>query len=131
MDRLQLIGVFVVVLLVVAIVIRKRAARPKTVPTRINPAQLGLDAQYGDTAVVAFSGPLCHACQEWGKELKAAGIPYRNIDVLQESRLAQAYAIKSTPVILVVERTSGNVLGSFTTEPSAASVERVRSLMFV
>lgn len=131
MDRLQLIGVFVVVLLVVAIVIRKRAARPKTVPTHINPAQLGLDAQYGDTAVVAFSGPLCHACQEWGKELKAAGIPYRSIDVLQESRLAQAYAIKSTPVILVVERTSGNVLESFTTEPSAASVERVRSLMFV
>lgn len=131
MDRLLLVGVFVVVLLVVAIVIRKRAARPKTVPTRINPLQLGLDAQYGDTAVVAFSGPLCHACQEWGKALNAAGIPYRSIDVLQEASLAQAYAITSTPVILVVERNSGNVLESFTDEPSAASVERVRSLVLV
>ncbi len=131
MDRLLLVGVFVVVLLVVAIVIRKRAARPKTIPTRINPLQLGLDAQYGDTAVVAFSGPLCHACQEWGKALHAAGIPYRSIDVLQEASLAQAYAIKSTPVILVVERNSGNVLESFTDEPSAASVERVRSLVLI
>ncbi len=131
MDRLLLVGVFVVVLLVVAIVIRKRAARPKTIPTRINPLQLGLDAQYGDTAVVAFSGPLCHACQEWGKALHAAGVPYRSIDVLQEASLAQAYAIKSTPVILVVERNSGNVLESFTDEPSAASVERVRSLVLI
>lgn len=131
MDRLQLVGVFVVVLLVVAIVIRKRGVRPKTVPTRIDPLQLGLDAQYGDTAVVAFSGPLCHACQEWGKALHAAGIPYRSIDVLQEASLAQAYAIKSTPVILVVERKSGTVLESFTDEPSAASVERVRSLVLV
>jgi len=97
MDRLLLVGVFVVVLLVVVIVIRKRATRSKTVPTRIDPLQLGLDAQYGDTAVVAFSGPLCHACQEWGKALSAVGIPYRSIDVLQESGLAQAYAIKSTP----------------------------------
>ena len=131
MDRLLLVGVFVVVLLVVVIVIRKRATRPKTVPTRIDPLQLGLDAQYGDTAVVAFSGPLCHACQEWGKALSAVGIPYRSIDVLQESGLAQAYAIKSTPVILVVERNSGNVLESFTDEPSAASIERVRSLVLV
>ncbi len=131
MDRLLLVGVFVVVLLVVAIVIRKRAASPKTVPTRIDPLQLGLDAQYGDTAVVAFSGPLCHACQEWGKALTAAGVPYRSIDVLQEASLAQAYAIKSTPVILVVERKSGNVLESFTDEPSAASVERVRSLVLI
>ena len=131
MDRLQLVGVFVVLLLVVAIVIRKRAARPKTVPTRINPLQLGLDAQFGDTAVVAFSGPLCHACQEWGKALKAAGIPYRSVDVLQEASLARTYAIKSTPLILVVERKSGNVLESFTDEPSAASVERVRSLVLV
>ena len=131
MDRLLLVGVFVVVLLVVVIVIRKRATRSKTVPTRIDPLQLGLDAQYGDTAVVAFSGPLCHACQEWGKALSAVGIPYRSIDVLQESGLAQAYAIKSTPVILVVERNSGNVLESFTDEPSAASIERVRSLVLV
>jgi hypothetical protein len=131
MDRLQLVGVFVVVLLVVAIVIRKRAARPKTVPTRINPLQLGLDAQFGDTAVVAFSGPLCHACQEWGKALKAAGIPYRSVDVLQEASLARAYAIKSTPLILVVERKSGNVLESFTDEPSTASLARVRSLVLV
>lgn len=111
------------------IVIRKRAARPKTIPTRVDPVQLGLDAQYGDTAVVAFSGPLCHACQEWGKELKAAGIPYRRVDVLHESRLAHAYAIKSTPVILVVERKSGKVLESFTDEPTVASIDRVRSLV--
>ena len=131
MDRLLLVGVFIVVLVVVAIVIRTRAARPKTVPTRINPLQLGLDAQYGDTAVVAFSGPLCHACQEWGKELTAAGIPYRRVDVLKESRLAHAYAITSTPVILVVKRSNGAVLESYTDEPSAESVDRVRSLVLV
>ena len=110
MDRLVIVGIFVVVLVVAAILIRRRAARPKTIPTRIDPVQLGLDAQYGDTAVVAFSGPLCHACQEWGKELTAAGIPYRRVDVLKESRLAHAYAITSTPVILVVKRSNGAVL---------------------
>lgn len=131
MDRLVIVGVIVVVLLAATIVVRRRAAHPKTIPTHIDPVQLGLDAQYGDNAVVAFSGPLCHACQEWGKELQAAGIPYRRIDVLHESRLAHAYAITSTPVILVVERTSGNVLESFTNEPTAESVERVRSLVLI
>ena len=131
MDRLQIVGVVVVALLTVTILIRRRAARPKTIPTRIDPVQLGLDAQYGDTAVVAFSGPLCHACQEWGKELTAAGIPYRRVDVLKESRLAHAYAITSTPVILVVKRSNGAVLESYTDEPSAESVERVRSLVLV
>ena len=131
MDRLVIVGIFVVVLVVAAILIRRRAARPKTIPTRIDPVQLGLDAQYGDTAVVAFSGPLCHACQEWGKELTAAGIPYRRVDVLKESRLAHAYAITSTPVILVVKRSNGAVLESYTDEPSAESVDRVRSLELV
>ena len=131
MDRLVIVGIFVAVLVVAAIVIRRRAARPKTIPTRIDPVQLGLDAQYGDTAVVAFSGPLCHACQEWGKELTAAGIPYRRVDVLKESRLAHAYAITSTPVILVVKRSNGAVLETYTDEPSAESVERVRSLVLV
>ncbi len=131
MDRLVIVGIFVVVLVVAAILIRRRAARPKTIPTRIDPVQLGLDAQYGDTAVVAFSGPLCHACQEWGKELTAAGIPYRRVDVLKESRLAHAYAITSTPVILVVKRSNGAVLESYTDEPSAESVDRVRSLVLV
>ena len=131
MDRLQIVGVVVVALLTVTILIRRCAARPKSIPTRVDPVQLGLDAQYGDTAVVAFSGPLCHACQEWGKELAAAGIPYRRVDVLHESRLAHTYAIKSTPVILVVDRTSGNVLESFTDEPNVESVQRVRSLVLV
>jgi hypothetical protein len=130
-DRLVIVGVIVVVLVVAAIVIRRRAASPKSIPTRIDPVQLGLDAQYGDTAVVAFSGPLCHACQEWGKELTAAGIPYRRVDVLHESHLAHTYAIKSTPVILIVKRSNGTVLESYTEEPSAESVARVRSLVLV
>ena len=89
MDRL-LIVIGVLVLVGAAVAYRRLRGRPQTsLPSRVDPAQLGLDASHGTTAVVAFSGPLCHACQQWGSELHSAGIPYRKIDVLHEAGLAR------------------------------------------
>ena len=103
-----------------------RAGRPTAFPARVDRARLGLAADR-DAAVVAFSGPYCHACQEWSAELDSAGIPFRKVDVLQEAGLARAHGITHTPVVLVVDR-SGRVLEGYDDAPDAASVDRVRQL---
>ena len=131
MDRL-LIVIALLVLVGAAVAYRRVRGAPQTsLPMRVDPAQLGLDASHGDTAVVAFSGPLCHACQQWGSELEAAGIPFRKIDVLHEAGLARAYGITHTPVILVVDRSDGRVLAGYDDAPDTASVEHVRELIAV
>ena len=125
MDRILIAAVVLAAVGVLAVVLRRRAARPDTLPTRVDTARLGID---GDgTGVVAFSGPLCHACQEWSAELDAAGIPFRKVDVLAEAGLARAHGITHTPVVLVVDRT-GRVLEGYDDAPDAASVDRVREL---
>ncbi len=131
MDRLLIVGAVLALVAAVLIIRRRTAAHPSALPTRVDPLQLGLDASHGDTAVVTFSGPLCHACQQWGRELEAAGIPYRRVDVLHESSLARAYAITHTPVVLVVERESGAVLAGYREGPDADSMGNVRSLTTV
>ncbi len=132
MDRLLIVGAVLALVAVVMIIQRRRsAAHPSALPTRVDPRQLGLDANHGDIAVIAFSGPLCHACQQWSHELEAAGIPYRRVDVLHESSLARAYAITHTPVVLVVERESGAVLAGYREGPDADSMGNVRSLTTV
>ena len=123
MDRVLIAAVVLAAVGVLALVLRRRAARPATLPTRVDPARLGLDAR----GVVAFSGPLCHACQEWSAELDAAGVPFRKVDVLQEAGLARAYGITHTPVVLVVDD-DGRVLEGYDDAPDAASVDRVRQL---
>ena len=131
MDRL-LIVIGVLVLVGAAVAYRRLRGRPQTsLPSRVDPAQLGLDASHGTTAVVAFSGPLCHACQQWGSELHSAGIPYRKIDVLHEAGLARAYGVTHTPVILVVNQADGRVLAGYDDAPDAASVDHVRELTAV
>lgn len=131
MDRL-LIVIAVLVLVGAAVAYRRLRGAPQTsLPARVDPAQLGLDASHGDTAVVAFSGPLCHACQQWGSELHDAGIPYRKVDVLHEAGLARAYGITHTPVVLVVDRADGRVLAGYDDAPDAESVGHVRELVAV
>jgi hypothetical protein len=131
MDRL-LIVIAVLALVGAAVAYRKLRGAPQTsLPARVDPTQLGLDASHGDTAVVAFSGPLCHACQQWGSELQSAGIPYRKIDVLHEAGLARAYGVTHTPVILVVDRSDGRVLAGYDDAPDAASVGHVCELVAV
>jgi hypothetical protein len=131
MDRL-LIVIAVLALVGAAVAYRKLRGAPQTsLPARVDPTQLGLDASHGDTAVVAFSGPLCHACQQWGSELQSAGIPYRKIDVLHEAGLARAYGVTHTPVILVVDRSDGRVLAGYDDAPDAASVGHVCELVTV
>ena len=123
MDRVLIAAAVLAAVGVLALVLRRRDARPTTLPTRVDPARLGLDG----SGVVAFSGPLCHACQEWSTELDAAGIPFRKVDVLQEAGLARAYGITHTPVVLVVDDT-GRVLEGYDDAPDPASVDRVREL---
>ena len=130
-ERLLIVLTLLAVIAAVIVISRQRAARPKTIPTRVDPLLLGLNASHGDNAVIAFSGGLCHACQQWGEELKRAGIPYRRVDVLEEANLALSYNVTRTPVILVVERSSGNVLVSYTKGPNPTSVERVHALTAV
>jgi len=129
MDRLLIVAA-VLLLVGAAVAYRRLRGAPQTsLPSRVDPAQLGLDASHGTTAVVAFSGPLCHACQQWGSELQSAGIPYRKIDVLHEAGLARAYGVTHTPVILVVDRTDGRVLAGYDDAPTTASVKHVRELV--
>ena len=131
MDRL-LIVIALLVLVGAAVAYRRLRGTPqRSLPARVDPVQLGLDASHGDTAVVAFSGPLCHACQQWGSELQAAGIPFRKIDVLHEAGLARAYGVTHTPVVLVVDRADGRVLAGYDDAPDATSVEHVRDLVSV
>ena len=131
MDRL-LIVIALLVLVGAAVGYRKLRGAPQTsLPARVDPVQLGLDDSHGATAVVAFSGPLCHACQQWGSELQAAGIPFRKIDVLHEAGLARAYGVTHTPVVLVVNRSDGRVLAGYDDAPDTASVEHVRELIAV
>lgn len=131
MDRLLIVAA-VLVLVGAAVAYRHlRGRRETALPARVDPQQLGLDAQHGATAVVAFSGPLCHACQQWGEELQSAGIPYRRIDVLHEAGLARAYGVTHTPVVLVVDRADGRVLAGYDDAPDAASLEHVRELVAV
>ena len=125
MDRLLVVAA-VLALVGAAVAWRRlRAGRPAAFPARVDARSLGLDAD--GTAVVAFSGPLCHACQEWGAELDAAGIPYRKVDVLKEAGIARAHGITHTPVVLVVGA-DGRVLEGYGDAPDAASVDRVRAL---
>lgn len=129
MERL-LIVIALLVLVAAAVAYRRLRGAPQTsLPTQVDPDQLGLDDTHGATAVVAFSGPLCHACQQWGSELQGAGIPYRRIDVLHEAGLARAYGVTHTPVVLVVDRADGRVLVGYDDAPDAASVQRVRDLV--
>jgi hypothetical protein len=129
MDRLLIVAALLA-LIGAAVAYRRLRGAPKTaLPARVDPHQLGLDASHGATAVVAFSGPLCHACQQWSGELDAAGIPYRKIDVLHEAGLARAYGITHTPVILVVDRADGRVLAGYDDAPAAVSVRRVSELV--
>ncbi len=129
MDRL-LIVLAVLALVGAAVAYRRlRGAPQTTLPARVDPLQLGLDASHGDTAVVAFSGPLCHACQQWGSELESAGIPFRKIDVLHEAGLARAYGVTHTPVVLVVDRADGRVLAGYDDAPDATSIGHVRELV--
>ena len=128
-DRLLIVAALLALVLVAVVVRRQRSARPRVFPKRVDPLQLGLNASYGDTAVVAFSGPLCHACQEWGAELADAGIPYRKVDVLKEAGLARAYGVTSTPLILVINRATGSVLLGYSEGPNAASISSVRALV--
>lgn len=131
MDRLLIVLALLAGLGAVALVARRRRAAERPLPAKVDPAELGLDPVHGDTAVVAFSGPLCHACQQWGEELSGAGIPYRKVDVLKEAGLARAYGVTTTPVVLVVERTSGDVLAGWDEAPTPDSVARVRELALV
>ena len=131
MDRVLIVAA-VLLLVGAAVAYRRLRGAPQTsLPSRVDPRQLGLDASHGDTAVVAFSGPLCHACQQWGSELESAGIPYRKIDVLHEAGLARAYGVTHTPVILVVNRDDGRVLAGYDDAPDTASVDHVRELVTV
>ena len=125
-DRLVIVAALLLLVLVAVVVRRQRSARPRVFPKRVDPLQLGLNASHGDTAVVAFSGPLCH---EWGAELTDAGIPYRKVDVLKEAGLARAYGVTSTPLILVINRATGSVLLGYSEGPSAASISSVRALV--
>lgn len=125
MDRVLIAAAVLAAVAVLAAILRRRAARPSTLPTRVDTAELGLTAD--GRGVVAFSGPLCHACQEWSAELDSAGIPFRKVDVLAEAGLARAYGITHTPVVLVVDR-DGRVLEGYDDGPDAASVDRVRAL---
>ncbi len=131
MDRLAIVAALVAAIAVVALLARSRRSAPTAFPARVDPLRVGLDSSHGDVAVVAFSGPLCHACQLWNDELAFAGIPYRKVDVLQEAALARTYGISSTPVVLVVDRADGRVLAGFDQAPDVASVDRVRSLTLV
>ncbi len=128
MDRLLIVIALVAGLAAVALIARRRRGLERPLPGKVDPTALGLESAHGDTAVVAFSGPLCHACQQWGSELADAGIPYRKIDVLQEAGLARAHGVTTTPVVLVVERASGDVLAGWDDAPTAESVARVREL---
>lgn len=123
MDRVLIAAAVLAIVGVLAVILRRRAARPSTLPTRVDTAELGLAGR----GVVAFSGPLCHACQEWSAELDSAGIPFRKVDVLAEAGLARAYGITHTPVVLVVDR-DGRVLEGYDDAPDPASVDRVRAL---
>ena len=123
MDRVLIAAAVLAAVGALALVLRRRAARPTTLPTRVDPARLGLETR----GVVAFSGPLCHACQEWSAELDAVGVPFRKVDVLEEAGLARAYGITHTPVVLVVDD-DGRVLEGYDDAPDADSVERVRAL---
>ncbi|MGI9116746.1 MAG: hypothetical protein ACR2JV_03815 [Gaiellales bacterium] len=129
MDRLLIVAA-VLALVAGAVAYRRlRGAPQPSLPLRVDPQQLGLDATHGEKAVVAFSGPLCHACQQWGSELQSAGIPYRRVDVLHEAGLARAYGVTHTPIVLVVDRADGRVLEGYDDAPDDASVERVRQLV--
>jgi len=130
-ERLLIVGLVLALVGSLVVLRRCRAGRAVEGPTRVDPAGLGLDERHGDTAVVAFSGPLCHACQEWGDHLTRSGIPYRKVDVLREAGLARAHGVTTTPVVLVVERASGTVLEGFDEGPDPAKVDRVRELVLV
>lgn len=130
-ERLLIVGLVLALVGALVVLRRCRAGRVADGPTRVDPAGLGLDERHGDTAVVAFSGPLCHACQEWGDHLSRSGIPYRKVDVLREAGLARAHGVTTTPVILVIDRRSGDVLERFVDGPADEQVERVRELALV
>lgn len=129
MDRLLIVAALLALVVAAVAWRRLRAQRPTAFPARVDPRRLGLAAD-GEAAVVAFSGPYCHACQEWSAELDSAGIPFRKVDVLQEAGLARAYGITHTPVVLVVDR-NGRVLEGYDDAPDAESVRRVRDLTLV
>lgn len=124
MDR-ALVALAVVALVAVAVaLVRRRPAA--AAPERFDPADARLTG--GGVRVVEFAGPYCHACQEWERALRAAGVEPVKLDVAAEAALARKYGISETPLVLAVRLQDGRVLAADGGDPEPERVARIAAL---
>jgi thioredoxin-like negative regulator of GroEL len=123
--RLAIILAIVAAVVLVALLARRARAR-RTLPVRIDPADLG--SPTGPVGVLVFTSRFCHACQQWKAELDRSGTPLHEVDVGRAPEVARRYGIAATPVVLAVRARDGRVLAAYDDAPRVEDVERVVSL---
>jgi hypothetical protein len=90
----------------------------------VDPSDFGLVG--GDSAIAAFTSPMCHSCQLWQTELEGEGIPAAFVDVKDRPDLARRYRVSETPTVLLVDLPSGRVREQYGHDPKPHQVARLR-----
>lgn len=107
MERELIAGALLAVILIAALLFRRRTAKG---PERVNPAD------FGGATWIAFTSPYCIPCRHWRETLDAHGVGARYVDVSAEPELAQRYGVSTTPLVLRVDD-SGRVQRTWSGEP--------------
>ena len=125
MDR-ALVVIAVLAAVAVAVLLLRR--RRFHTPQRVDAAELGLEGAT-PVGVVGFSSRYCIPCQEWESALGAADIRWRKIDVGERPDLARKYGLHTTPLVLAVRVSDGEVLASFHGHPRDQDIAQVGRLV--
>ena len=107
MERELIAGAVVAIVLIAALLFRRRTAKG---PERVDPAD------FGGATWIAFTSPYCIPCRHWRETLEARGADAVYVDVSVQPELAQRYGVSTTPLVLRVDG-SGRVERTWSGEP--------------
>ena len=96
-----------------------------SIPSTFDRGDIGFG--WDTPAIVEFTSPYCYECKEVLPLLKAASkvynMPLKVIDAKERPDLASKYAVRSTPTILVVDK-SGKVTKGWVSSPDEAELSQ-------
>ena len=104
----------------------RRSSARRTLPHRVDPAELGLRG--AGIAAAIFTSPFCLPCQQWVAALEQVGVEPLRLGVEDHAALARRLGIEQTPVVLAVDARSGRVAAAYDGDPTRQAVARVAAL---
>lgn len=132
-------GIFVALVLVVALVLSRRRTRARTagdgegITERIAPGDLDADAWGTRATLVQFSTEVCSRCPGTRRLLHRVadtrdGVTVLDVDVTHRPDLARRFTLRASPTVLVLDA-DGTPRSRFDGPPQPADVERELSLL--